>query len=298
MQSMTVVRALTALWSQRPSLPARSLIDRSRVDRRRHHGVPVTWIDSADAAEATLVHLHGGAYLHGERPAHWDWLEEVTRRADTAGAMVHYRMPPRFPFPAPYDDTMEALRDLIDSAVVRPGRWVLSGDSAGAGLALAVAQALRDEGVPPPALLLLTSPWADLTGDQHGDPELRRAARLYTGPVPAEDPRISPVLGDLADLPPVHLVAGGGDALLSDGQRLRQRFEEAGTEVEYVEAPGQVHNYPITESGAHPQAARRSQIAAMRRALGADPAFGTDPVLGVDPDHDPEPIPEAGPAAG
>ena len=99
MQNMTVVRALTSLWSQRPSLPARSLIDRSRVDRRRHHGVPVTWIDGARAAQATIVHLHGGAYLHGERPTHWEWLEEITRRAGTAGAMVHYRMPPRFPFP-------------------------------------------------------------------------------------------------------------------------------------------------------------------------------------------------------
>lgn len=272
MRGMTVVRALNTLWSQRPSLPARSLIDRSRVDRRRHHGVPVTWIDSAEAAQATIVHLHGGAYLHGERPAHWEWLEEVTRRAGTAGAMVHYRMPPRFPFPAAYDDAMEAVRELVDTAVVRPGRWVLSGDSAGAGLALAVAQTLRDQSIPPPALLLLTSPWADLTGVLHGDAELRRAARLYTGPVPAEDPRISPVHGDLQDLPPVHLVAGGGDAMLSDGMRLRQRLEEAGTEVEYLEAPGQVHNYPITESGAYPQAARRSQIAAVRRALGTDPA--------------------------
>src|SRR5690625_5100832 len=137
MQNMTVVRALTSLWSQRPSLPARSLIDRSRVDRRRHHGVPVTWIDGARAAQATIVHLHGGAYLHGERPAHWEWLEEITRRAGTAGAMVHYRMPPRFPFPAAYVDAMEAVRELVDSAVVRSGRWLLSGDSAGAARALA-----------------------------------------------------------------------------------------------------------------------------------------------------------------
>src|SRR5690625_4459201 len=187
MQGMTVVRALTSLWSQRPSLPARSLIDRSRVDRRRHHGVPVTWIDGAEAAQATIVHLHGGAYLHGERPAHWEWLEEITRRAGTAGAMVHYRMPPRFPFPAAYVDAMEAVRELVDTAVVRSGRWVLSGDSAGAALALAIAQTLRDQSIPPPALLLLTSPWADLTDVQHGDAELRRAARLYTGPVPAED---------------------------------------------------------------------------------------------------------------
>ena len=164
---------------------------------------------------------------------------------------------------------MEAVRGLVDTAI---RRWVLSGDSAGAGLALAVAQALRDQSIPMPALLLLTSPWADLTGVRDGDAELRRAARLYTGPIPAEDPRISPVHGDLQALPPVHLVAGGGDAMRSDGLRLRQRLEEAGTELDYLEAPGQVHNYPITGSGADPQAARRSQIAAVRRALGMDPA--------------------------
>ena len=192
MQNMTVVRALTSLWSQRPSLPAHSLIDRSRVDRRRHHGVPVTWIDGARAAQATIVHLHGGAYLHGERPAHWEWLEEITRRAGTAGAMVHYRMPPRFPFPVAYDDALEAVRELVDTAVVRSGRWVLSGDSAGAGLALAVAQALRDQSIPLPALLLLTSPWADLTGVRDGDAELRRAAPSTPGRSPPRTPASAP----------------------------------------------------------------------------------------------------------
>ena len=269
---MSLVRTLRILASQRPSLPPRSVADPSRVRRVRHDHVPVTWIDPELASTAAIVHLHGGAYVQGESRQTWEWLEEVARRAGTAAAMIHYRLAPRHRYPAAVDDVLRALADMQRETVLRPGRWVLSGDSAGAGLALAVAQALRDQSIPLPALLLLTSPWADLTGVRDGDAELRRAARLYTGPIPAEDPRISPVHGDLQGLPPVHLVAGGGDAMRSDGLRLRQRLEEAGTELDYLEAPGQVHNYPITGSGADPQAARRSQIAAVRRALGMDPA--------------------------
>lgn len=181
--------------------------------------------------------------------------------------MVHYRMPPRFPFPAAVDDAFQAVRGMIEDLAVQGGRWVLSGDSAGAGLALALAQTLRDREIAGPELILLTSPWTDLTDRATWGDELKRSADLYCGGVPASDPRISPVFGDLSGLAPIHLVAGAQDEIVEDGRRLRRAIEQAGGTVTYTEFPEAGHDFPF-HGGPTAQAAQREQILAVREALG------------------------------
>jgi acetyl esterase/lipase len=238
------------------------------VRRVRHDQVPVTWIDQDRARTTAIVHLHGGAYVQGESRQTWEWLEEVARRSGTAAAMVHYRLAPRHRYPAAVDDVLRALADMQRSAVLRPGRWVLSGDSAGGGLALAVAQTLAEDPAGSPAALLLESPWSDLSREDHGEESLRIAARLYAGSVPRTEPRLSPVHGELAGLPPVHLVTGARDPLARDGRRLASALAEAGAEHEVLEIPGGGHQVALAAAGPEAQRARRFQISAVRTALG------------------------------
>jgi acetyl esterase/lipase len=240
---MSLVRTLRILASQRPTLPPRSVARPDRVTRVRHDQVPVTWIDRDLASTGTIVHLHGGAYVEGESRETWEWLEEVARRSGTAAAMVHYRLAPRHPYPAAIDDVLAAL-------------------------ALAVARTLAASATSTPAALLLESPWSDLTREDHGQAERRVAARLYAGAVPRTEPRLSPVNGDLAGLPPVHLVAGGEDPLVRDGRSLASALAVAGVEHHVLELPHGGHRVAITGEGPQAQEARRSQIAAVRSALG------------------------------
>ncbi|HEX7349508.1 alpha/beta hydrolase [Brachybacterium sp.] len=269
---MSLVRTLRILASQRPSTPPRSVAASGRVDRRRHGHVPVTWIDPGLAGTATIVHLHGGAYVSGESARTWELLEETARRSGAAGAMIHYRLAPRHSFPAAVEDVLHALDDLTATTLLRPGRWVLSGDEAGGGLALAVAQVLAGSGVSSPAAVLLSSPWADLRGDSDGGDhqrELRRmAARLYAGAVPRTEPRLSPVLGDLSALPPVHLVTGQHDALVEDSRGLDAALTDAGAEHEYLEVRGGGDQIATSGEGPATQEARRFLIAAAREAMG------------------------------
>lgn len=275
--------------TQSPSRPHRRLVAPARVLRERVGGagddalgVPVTWIDKPRSPRGALVHLHGGAYVTGEAPQHWTWLEELTRRADVAGAMVHYRMPPSAPFPTALDDAVAAIRALVESTDLTEGRWVLSGDSAGGGLALAAAQRLRDEGGPLPAGILLVSPWTDLTmadplveHQQHTDrlltaDGLLRSAREYAGAFGLEDPRISPRFGAVEGLPPVLLVAGSEELLVGDARALRDALVDAGIPVAHVEQPGGQHDYPVLTRGPATQWALRRQIAFVRRAAALD----------------------------
>ncbi|GAA1488661.1 alpha/beta hydrolase [Brachybacterium sacelli] len=264
---MSIVRTLRILASQRPTLPPRAVAAPSRVERRRPGSIPVTWIDRHLAGTATIVHLHGGAYVAGETKVHWEWLEEVGRRSGAATAMIHYRLAPTYPYPAAIEDVLRAIDTMAQDSQLRPGSWVLSGDSSGAGLALAVTQSLARAGRDTPALLLLESLWADLRPQIDAQGFLGTAARLYAGSVPVENPRLSPLLGDLGSLPPVHLVTGSEDMVVEDSRRLHAGITEAGGTVRYLEVPGEGHMVAVAGEGPAAQAARRTQIEAIHDAV-------------------------------
>jgi acetyl esterase/lipase len=136
-----------------------------------------------------------------------------------------------------------AYRWLLDYGIP-PQKTVVAGDSAGGGLALALAVTLRDDYVPLPAAIVCMSPWADLelTGQSlrtraNVDPvcsleESQFHAGQYVG---KNDPRaalISPIYADLRGLPPVLIHVGDREILLSDAMRLAERAREDGVDVE------------------------------------------------------------------
>ncbi|MDN5821310.1 MAG: alpha/beta hydrolase, partial [Brachybacterium sp.] len=150
----------------------------------------------------------------------------------------------------------------------------LSGDEAGAGLALAVAQVLAGSEVGSPAALLLSSPWADLTHEEYADDLRGTAARLYAGAVPRTEPRLSPLYGDLSNLPPVHLVTGARDVLVEDSRRLDAALTADSAAHEYLEVRGGGEQVAIEGRGPQSQQARRFLIEAAREAMGMEEAAG------------------------
>ncbi len=143
-------------------------------------------------------------------------------------------------------------------------RWILSGDSAGAGLVLAAAMCLRDANAPLPGGLLLLSPWADLTLSgasidalARHEPVFRRPglelmAGRYAGTLPRDDARVSPIHGDFHGLPPMLIQVGGHEVLLDDARMVARKAEQAGVAVELQIYPEQVHVFqatPMLEAG-------------------------------------------------
>ena len=214
-------------------------------------GVPYERVVAPGAdPDAVVLHLHGGGYGIGS-PAGYRGLAARLSAASGAAVLVpDYRLAPEHPFPAALEDAARAYRWLTHEAPP-PGGMALSGDSAGAGLALALLAELRSRGEALPEACVLWSPWADLAvADERAegveDPVLTvewlqaRAAAYLAGADPA-DPRASPVHAELSGLPPMLVLVGTDEILLPDARRVAERARAGGVDVTLVEAEGAVH---------------------------------------------------------
>jgi acetyl esterase/lipase len=235
-------------------------------------GWPVYEIGPRDGrTSGHLVFLHGGAYFRELRTWHWWFVERLVR--DTALTVLV----PIYPL-APVgtaDAVVPAVVGLVGDVLRFPARPVLvAGDSAGAGIALSVAQELGRSDVRALAGLVLISPWVDVSCEDPGvaarahldpwlqAPGLREAGEAYRGGLPVDHPWVSPIHGDLSVLPPMLVLSGTHDILNADAHRLVDAVVLAAGHVELVEGPGLIHDYPL-----HPTPEGRAARAHIARWL-------------------------------
>jgi acetyl esterase/lipase len=202
----------------------------------------------------TLYYVHGGGFMAPIDAMH---VRYATRLASRIGARV---VLPDYPLAPEH-----TWADSHDALVADAARWtgeeggaVMAGDSAGGGLALALALSMRDRGLTPATSLVLHAPWVDLTTSTPETPALDAIDPwLFLGKVEAyarwwagssEDlgrPEVSPALADLAGLPRAAMFYGTRD-LLSPGCRLlARRAHEAGWELTAIEEPDLIHVYGL-----------------------------------------------------
>ncbi|MFF5445791.1 alpha/beta hydrolase fold domain-containing protein [Streptomyces sp. NPDC012888] len=212
---------------------------------------------SPQGAEPTarVLYVHGGCYVGELDRPHWSLVRTLVTEAGASCVVPAYTLAPR----GTADRTVPVAADLLSGLIAGggPGGTVLIGDSAGAGLALAAAQRLRDRTGAQPSRIVLVSPWLDVSvshPDQAAievtDPVLARpglieAGRLYAGTLAADDPLVSPLRGSFAGLAPITVFTGTRDVLTTDSRELVRRAAAAGTEVELCEEPGMPHGYPL-----------------------------------------------------
>lgn len=214
------------------------------------------WVrNSASEANRVLLYVHGGGFAVGSAATHLSITSHLARAARATVLVPAYRLVPEHPYPAALEDVLAAYHWLLERHP--PEAIAVGGDSAGGGLAVKLALALRDQGFPLPAGLVLISPWVDmtLTGESHTtmanlDPMLAptflsRAVAALCGTIAVDDPRVSPLFADLRGLPPMLIEGASDEILLSDAESLTQRARDAGVTVQYECAQGMWHVYQM-----------------------------------------------------
>ncbi|WP_318306999.1 alpha/beta hydrolase [Amycolatopsis solani] len=238
---------------QKPSMarPQRGVRRRCAVERHAVNGFPCFTFRPRGGTPSDLhvLHLHGGGFVEQVEKHHWKYAADLVSRLGCAVTLPVYPLVPHYDHTA----TIPMVQASYDG--IEAGRVVVSGDSAGGALALAIAQELRAAGRPQPERLVLYSPWLDVlledpvselldeTDPMLGIAGLREAGRMYAEGADPHDPRISPIHADLSGLAPITLFIGTRDVLLPDCRRFHARARDAGADLDYREYPGMFHNW-------------------------------------------------------
>jgi monoterpene epsilon-lactone hydrolase len=237
------------------AVPLGYRVDNLKSDQGLDFDVAKSTAAESLPAEVIVLYLHGGGYLFGSPKTHRQVVIAMAKAFQGPCYGLDYRLAPEHPFPAALDDATAAYRWLLSRHP--QARIVLAGDSAGAGLAIATAVAVRDAGLKMPKAIIGFSPYSDLavTGESveanakscamFTPRGIREAAAIYLDGADARDPRASPLYADLAGLPPMLLFASRHEILRDDTLRLADRASAAGVKVELIVRDRLPHVWPV-----------------------------------------------------
>jgi acetyl esterase/lipase len=231
-------------------IPIADDVRKTRVNLGGVDAIEVS-ISGTDSSNV-ILYFHGGVYVIGSADATVPLASDLARRSNAKVISVDYRLAPENPYPAAVEDARTAYEGLLSQGI-EPGNIAVAGESAGAGLAIALMLALRSAAAPMPSSGFLMSPYADLTlsGDSVVDKRsvdplfteeiLRMRVGDYVAGADPENPFISPIFGDLSGLPPLLIQVGSHELLLSDAVRLAERAAEDDVAVILEVTPGVPH---------------------------------------------------------
>ena len=220
------------------------LPDNTKFKRILAGNVYAEWITCGDVdTDKTFMFIHGGGYYRGSIAATRATVARISAEAKVRCLSIEYRLAPEHPFPAAIDDTYTAYNWLIKEGM-NPKNIIVSGQSAGGGLCLALLLKIKENNGFQPKGAVAISPWTDLS--QSGktmitnaniDPViskkyLDRMANLYLSQASNILPLASPLYGDLSGLPNLLVQVGSAETMLDDSKRFVERAKHANVDVQ------------------------------------------------------------------
>lgn len=242
----------------------------------------------ADAAGPLpcIYHIHGGGYVGGAAAQLEFFHRPLVRELRCVLVSVDYRLAPEHVFPAAIEDCYAGLGWTIGNAAglgIDPARIGVMGESAGGGLAAALALLVRDRGELALTFQHLTYPMLDDRTCTTADPHPYAGEFVWTPPnnrfgwasLLGREPGgadVSPYAAasratDLASLPPAYIMTGALDLFLEEDIDYARRLTRAGVPTELHVYPGGFHGFDVFPLSAVSTAAQAARIAALARAL-------------------------------
>lgn len=223
------------------------------------NGCKVYSVCNTDTYDRILLYIHGGSYVYSIMNVHLALIDTLAQKTNAKVVVPCYPLAPQNTFEPAYD-----LLTSVYTELRKEGKPItVMGDSAGGGLALGFAEYLRETGTCMPDKLALISPWADLsmTNDQipayekndrllRSD-ELIRCGKAWAGKTGIEDYRVSPIYGNLQNLPETLLIAGTCECFYPDIMKLYRLMQTKRVPVHLVVGEEGGHAFPLGIDGQH-----------------------------------------------
>lgn len=238
---------------------AESLFPVASVNEEEIGGVPCFHVRPNQVPEECrdriLINLHAGGFVLGSGS-----LVEaipVAHLSQVPVIAVDYRLAPEHPYPAAVDDVIAVYKELLKTHSAE--KIGIYGSSAGGILSAQALARIDREGLPMPAcggvfsgagdLIDFGDTWQIYTaGGFYGhvgfplDHELSEVNAYLSGADP-RDPLISPLLADLSRFPPILLISGTRDQLLSGSANFHRALRRAGKEAELLVFDAMPHSH-------------------------------------------------------
>ncbi len=217
------------------------------------------WIPDGAGPHPAVILVHGGGWKSGDKLVNFTEVFQPLSRAGFAFFTVNYRLAPKYTYPAPVEDVVQAVRYVKAHAAeyrIDPKRIAISGESAGGHLAALVgARYGRELGL---AAVAAFYPATDLSALVEGPDKTEEAYRALLPLVGAREvdevarARLrdaSPIAYVQADMPPFLFVHGTGDQLLPFHQSrvMCERMQAAGAVCEVFVVEGAPHSVVLWE---------------------------------------------------
>ena len=245
----------------------------------------VTAPKAAGAGRPGVLHIHGGGYVLGAADMTGETDAAYAQEFGAVVVSVDYRLAPETPHPGPVEDCYAGLAWLhaeADRLGVDRGRIIVTGESAGGGLAAALVLLARERDEVPIAFQHLVFPMLDDRTCIQPDPSPYLGQFVWTpaantfgwtsllGHAPGL-PDVSPFAAparasDLAGLPPTYMSVGALDLFLEEDLDYARRLIRAGVPTEVHIYPGAPHGFMMLRDADVSRTFARDSLAALARA--------------------------------
>ena len=211
--------------------------------------------ENVEKTDMVILYFHGGSYMAEITNEHWYFLEKVINRTGATVIIPDYPLSPKHD----YRDVFNWVDPLYKEIVSRidTNNFIVMGDSAGGGLALALEEKIVEDEVELsnnlPSKTILISPWLDvrlenpeINNVQKNDKELNKetlklAGIAYAGEDGINSYLVNPIDGDLSKLKNITIFTGTYDILNPDVHILEQKGKEQGIQILVKEYEGAQH---------------------------------------------------------
>lgn len=213
------------------------------------------WVTPKDERrQGVILYLHGGGYTCGSVEYAKGFGITLSERFGVKVFCPGYRLAPEHPFPAGLEDALTAYEYLLSKGYA-PDHIALCGESAGGGLCYSLCLKLKEMGMAQPSCIIAISPWTDLTlggvsyrENRENDPSLTNefldyCVKCYTKN--QENPMVSPIFGELSQMPPSLIFAAENELLLSDAQDMHRKLSRQGCQSRLFVKPNRWHAYIV-----------------------------------------------------
>lgn len=272
-----ITRVSDALLGHRLS-EARAIVDSMSDDRDYVSafvpvdagGIPAEWVlaPGADPARRVL-YIHGGGFVMGSPKSHRTITSKFSEITGYTVLAIDYRLLPKHKYADCVEDCRTAYRWILDNGPEGPAeirQLFFGGDSAGGNLTLSLTAWVRDNGLRSPDAVVALSPLTDVTfsgasirENESTDIMLKPLMKilnrlpqfvkswwaLWTYRVRPGNPVVSPLLGDLSNLPPTLVQASESEMLLDDARRYVYKAHASSSPVRLQTWTNVVHVWQI-----------------------------------------------------